>query len=176
MHNSPENQGVDDWLAEYNGENVKPFPTHTAPVSEAPTSNDDSDEGVVDEKALIPDGEYQAWYAGHELHPNFKGYGDKLVVSFSVAECDHAGEIVSSYYNITITKNNGFKAMGGSRWVREMRRLFPNRKRKDRLPASLLKNKNVLIEVRTVTKGKQQRVLDPEEQYSVVANILRLLN
>ena len=130
---------------------------------------------AVDEKALIPDGEYEAWYLGHELHPNFKGYGDKLVVSFSVAECDQAGEVVSSFYNITITKT-GFKALGGSRWVKEMRRLFPGRKRKDRLPPSLLKNKNVLIEVRTVTKGKKQRVLDPEERYSVVANILRLLN
>jgi hypothetical protein len=172
--NSPERQSVDDWLADHAGAKVTPIQPQS-PVSSFPSTNDSNDEGVVEEHALIPEGEYQAWYLEHELHENFKGYGDKLVVSFSVTDTDYAGEIVNSYYNVTITKT-GFKAKGGSRWVREIRRLFPLRKRKDRLPPSLLKNRNVLVEVRTVKKGSKQRTLDPEERYSVVANILRLLN
>lgn len=175
MHKSPQEQTTSEWLAEYDGKNITPIQSPIAPAREIPPSNDNHDEGVVDEYALIPDGEYSAWYLDHELHPNFKGYGDKLVISFSVIESDYAGEAVKSYYNITILKT-GWKAKGGSRWVKEMRRLFPGRKRKDRLPPSMLKDKRVLVEVRTVTRGRAKRTLDQAEQYSVVANILRLLN
>jgi hypothetical protein len=175
VHKFPDKQSVDDWLVDYAGGNVTPIqsPATIAPEKKGPQKNDG--EGVVEEHSLIPDGEYQAWFLDHKLHPNFKGYGDKLVISFSVTESDYEGEIVRSFYNITITKT-GWKAMGGSRWVKEMRRLFPDRKRKDRLPPSMLKDRKVLIEVRTVTKGKAKRALDPDEQYSVVENILRLLN
>ena len=174
---NPEEQSVDDWLSDYTGATVTPIKTQppVAPVIATPSINESDDEGIVEEKPLLPEGEYLAWYSSHEQHKNFKGYGDKLVVSFRIDECDHAGEIVSAFYNITITEK-GWKTKGGSRWVKEMRRLFPDRKRKDRLPVSLLKNKKVLIEVRTVITGKAKRVLDKSEQYSVVNNIQRLLN
>jgi hypothetical protein len=174
---NPEGQSVDDWLLDFTGATVTPIKTQppVAPVSTIPSTNESDDEGVVEEKPLLPEGEYPAWYLEHKKHPNFKGYGDKLVVSFRVDECGYAGEIVSAFYNITITEK-GWKAKGGSRWVKEMRRLFPDRKRKDRLPVLLLKNKKVLIEVRTVITGKAKRVLEEAEQYSVVDSILRLLN
>lgn len=173
----PQEQTPDEWLVDYAGEKVMPVntPTVTAPVCNALPSNDDHDEGVVEEKALIPAGKYHAIYLDHVLQPNFKGYGDKLVVSFTVTKAVYTGEIVNGFYNVRIT-NNGFSAKGGSRWVREMRQLFPDRKRKDRLPPSLLKNRNILVEVRTVTTGRGKRILDQTEQYSVVSNILGLLD
>jgi hypothetical protein len=167
-------QTNEEWLSDHAGKNVTPIQP-SAPVNKTRSQHEGIHEGVVEEKPLLPEGEYPAWYSSHELHKNFKGYGDKLVVSFRVDECGYADEIVSAFYNITITEK-GWKTKGGSRWVKEMRRLFPDRKRKDRLPVSLLKNKNVLIDVRTVTTGKAKRVLEEAEQYSVVDSILRLLN
>lgn len=177
MHKQPAEQTTEEWMADYNRKSEPPFhpPTTTASVTDIPLSNKDSDEGIVEEKALIPAGEYQALYLSHELHPNFHGFGDKLVISYSVVDSDYAGEIILSYYNITILET-GFKAKGGSNWVKDMRRLFPHRKRKDRLPPSLLKNRKVLVEVRTIVTGRGKRILQKEEQYSIVANILRLLN
>ena len=111
MHKPQTNQSTDEWLRAYAGKNVTQIQP-SAPLNKTQSQHDDLEEGVVEEKALIPEGEYSAWYSSHELHKNFKGYGDKLVVSFCVDECDHAGEIVSAFYNITITKKVGRLKVG----------------------------------------------------------------
>ena len=74
----PLEQTHDEWLADYDGR-VTP-----EPVNEVYPPDNDQGEGMVEEKALLPAGEYQATYLEHGLQPNFKGYGDKLVVSFTV--------------------------------------------------------------------------------------------
>ena len=104
MHRPPEKQSVDDWLTDYAGGNVTPIQSPAAVAPEKNSSQKNDGEGVVEEHSLIPAGEYQAWFLDHKLHPNFKGDGDKLVISFSVTESDYEGEIVRSFYNITITK------------------------------------------------------------------------
>ena len=122
VHKSPQQQTQQEWLADLNGESV-PSIQHPAPIAPVNEHDLDQGEGEVEEHPLVPAGGYQAVYLHHKIHPNYQGYGDKLVVSFSVTDGDHAGEIIRSYYNITIT-NTGFTSKGGSRWVKEMRRLF----------------------------------------------------
>lgn len=168
MIKRPEEQSNAEWLADY--DSSKPANPNLSVVSEDP-----SGEGEVDEHPLIPEGKYRTRYVGHSLIESFRGYGDKLVLEMCVVDTTYEGETVKAYYNIQIT-GRGWKAKGGSRWVLEMRKLFPQRKRKDRLPPSLLKEHDILAKIRTVQVGSNNRTLLPTERYSVVKELIALLD
>ena len=175
MHKSPEEQTTDEWLESYDSQNVTPIQSSALVVP--PKDNplpDESGEGLVIEYAWVPVGVFRATYQKHELKPNYMRYGDKLIVDFCIVEGDYRGEIVQSFFNVKITGENKFSVRGGSRWVTEIRHLFPERNRKDRLPVSLLKNRVIEIQVRD-SKGKKQKELPEHARYSVVKKMLRLV-
>jgi len=174
MHKSPEDQTVDEWEAEYSGENVSPFPAHEAPVSEESLSDDDNEECVVVEHAWIPEGKYCATYIGHDLKKKYRGYDDKLIIDFSIVQSDYSGEIVRSFFIIKILADYKYSAQGGSRWVREMRSMFPELGRKRAPKVSMLKGRVIEIEVRD-SMGKGNKPLDEDMRYSVVKKMLRVV-
>ena len=83
-------------------------------------------------------------------------------------------EEVCAYYNITI-KDGGFVARGGSRWVKEMRHLFPECQRSRSLPPSLLENCIVRLRLRDANENKKRRKFGGQQKYSVVAEMLELI-
>ena len=175
MHKSPQEQTTDEWLESYGSHNVTPIQSSALVVP--PRDNplpDESGEGLVIEYAWVPAGIFRGTYLKHELKPNFRGYGDKLIVEFCIVDGDYIGDIVRGFFNVTITGENKFSVRGGSRWVTEIRQLFPERNRKDRLPVSLLKNRVIEIQVRD-SRGKKQKDLPENERYSVVKKMLRLV-
>jgi hypothetical protein len=174
IHNTNTGQSTDEWLSEYTSQPARANPLNTKPATAQKITADDSNEGVVIEHALIPPGEYKARYMRHEAKANFKGYGDKLVVEFCISDGEHSGEVTRCFYNIQI-QEKGWQTKGGSRWVKELRTLFPEKKRKDRLPPLLLKNRNILIEVVTVTQGSGKRELDLSAYYSKVSKLIRII-
>jgi hypothetical protein len=177
-HKSPERQSVGDWLVDYDGENVTPIQPQSpaVPVSAIPLPNgeDDPEECVVVEHAWIPEGKYCATYIGHDLKKKYRGYDDKLVIEFSIVQGDYSGEIVRGFFIIKILADYKYSAQGGSRWVTEMRSMFPELGRKRSPTVSLLKGRVIEIQVRD-SRGKGNKPLAEEMRYSVVKKMLRVV-
>lgn len=126
------------------------------------------------EHAWLPAGRYFASYISHELKKEYRGYDDKLVIEFSIVQNDFSGEIVRGFFIIKILADYKYSAKGGSRWVREMRSLFPEIGRKRAPSVSMLKGRVIEIQVRDA-KGKGGKPLDEDMRYSVVKKMIRVV-
>ena len=115
----------------------------------------ESEDGVVIEHPRIPEGDYLVRYLSHELHKKYHGFGDKLVIEFVIVQGNYQGTALNAFYNVEITEK-GFTVRGGTRYLREMRRLLPSPR--PSYPVSLLEDKTLLVVVRTVIKGKGKRI------------------
>jgi hypothetical protein len=164
---SPQEMTKEEWLASHASSNV-------TSISNNSTVDDDPEAGVVIEHAWIPTGKYLATDIGHELKHKYKGYDDKLVIEFCIVEGDYKSAIVRGFFRIKIKGKYKFDVQGGSRWVTEMRAMFPERGRKDTLPVSLLRGKVIEILVRDA-KGKGNKPLPENARYSVVEKMIRVV-
>lgn len=174
MLKRPEDQTVVEWYAAHAGDRTSPNAAPTRSVSNASILEEDPEAGAVYEHAWIPEGGYYAQYLRHELVENFKGYGDKLVVEFCIVEGDCKGEVIPAYFGTQIKGRYKYTFKGGSRWVTEMRSMFPERGRKESLPVTLLKGKVIEIQVRN-SKGKGQKLLPENMRWSVVGKMIRVV-
>ena len=172
----PDELTNDEWVATYTSDNVTPIntPALTAPVISESSAPDELEECVVVKHAWLPAGKYFATYLGHELKKKYRGYDDKLVIEFSIVQSDYSGEIVRSFFIIKILADYKYSAQGGSRWIREMRLLFPEIGRKRAPSVSMLKDRVIEIQLRDA-KGKGGKTLDEDMRYSVVEKMLRVI-
>ena len=174
MGKNPQEMTNDEWLARHAPQNATPI---TPPPLTVPPGNDAEDnpeECVVVEHAWIPEGKYCATYIGHELKKKYRGYDDKLVIEFSIVQSDYSGEIVRGFFIIKILADYKYSAQGGSRWVTEMRSMFPELGRKRSPSVSLLKGRVIEIQVRD-SKGKGNKPLPEDMRYSVVEKMLSVV-
>lgn len=134
------------------------------------------DAQLVDAPALLPPGEYQAYYTQHETAIVF--HSAKVFVHFRV----HGGDYdrVKLYRAYRVHSLKGKPRKGGSIRLRHSHELFrqfvrltpSGRERPDRISLGRLRGCLLRISVRTVKKDSRQRALPEALQYSVVDEII----
>ena len=143
---------------------------------------DGDDGGIVEEDhPCIPDGIYTVTYLFHET-VLFKGE-PKVVVHLSILDdADWSGFEICRYYNVRSLKGKprrfgGFRAGGTSDLVREFRGLFTDQTgRLDRISLRRLKGRQIKARTRTVRKGWKYRELPRSTWYSVVDELIELVD
>jgi len=133
---------------------------------------------VDDELPLIPPGEYIFRFVGYLTWLMF-GRSPKLVIEFAIADNEmYSGVILNKYYNVKKLKgrqgrNGNFVATQKSNFMRDFFRVCPAYppKRLDRIPMSRLEGIDIKGQVKTVTKGHDQKEIPEPLQYSVISEI-----
>lgn len=130
---------------------------------------------------LLPIGDYQMVYQGHETGMLF-GRKPKLMVHLKIVEPGEAFEsTVTRYYNITrvigrLGRHGRFKVAPHGDFLFEYVQLFGTAVRRlDRIPMSAFENKILLGRVATVLSNRNQRQLPEPLRYSVVRELLKVV-
>ena len=152
---------------------------YTIDVEELSESEDGG--GVVEGGCIaVPDGEYELRYIFYETGMFF-GY-PKVIVHFAIdASDEYAGVPVCRYYNIKeLTgewgKYGKYKALPRGDLVREYKRLFGGPNRTDRISFQALRGKRILACLKKVTRAYDWKALAPDDQYSRVAELIRIID
>ncbi len=143
---------------------------------------DEADDGIVEEDhPCIPDGIYTVTYLFHET-VLFKGEM-KVVVHLSIVDDeDWSGFIVCRYYNVRghlgrLGRNGRFRAGKNSDLVREVRGLIEDQPRRlDRISLRRLKGHGIKARTRTVKGGWNRKQLPKSCWYSVVDELIELVD
>ena len=110
------------------------------------------------------------------------GKNPKLVLRFKVLDYgDQFGVILSKYYGVKKLagkpgKYGGFIVGRKSNFLRDFLTLFPDQSvsRLDRIPMSRFQGVIITGQVRTVTKGSNQRRIPEPIQYSIIGDLLKI--
>ncbi len=137
--------------------------------------------GVIEGGCIaIPDGEYELRYVFYETGMFFGS--PKVAVHFTiVAPDEHASVPVCRYYNVKeligpYRKYGGYIATPRGSLKREYGRLVREPKRPDRISFSVLKGRRILARLATVMRAHDRADLAPDDQYSKVAELLRIID
>ncbi len=137
--------------------------------------------GVIEGGCIaVPDGEYWLRYSFYETGKFFDA--PKVAVHFAIDAPDkHAGVAVCRYYNVKkLTgpwgKYGGYIAPPRGALVREYKRLVGEPNRTDRISFLALKGKCILARLEKVTRAYDWTVLAPDDQYSKVAELIRIID
>ena len=134
--------------------------------------------GEVDRERppLIGEGEYEAVLAKRVLrHVNS---AKKLELRFRITSFGKAfGKTIPCFYNVKSIsiKKGTFRVGWKSRYVREYARLFPVPSNLKRFSTAPLKGRIVRLRVKTVTHDSRQQAIPDDLRYSVVAELLELV-
>ena len=135
---------------------------------------------IIVPSCLIPEGQYDVRYCHYETQICFGG--PKVVVHFLVDKHDiYDGSPLARYYNVLrldgSPRKYGNFDIGSSNCdlVREYRRLVKQPARSDRISFAPLKDKQIGARVRTVTSNSRRQPLSDNEQYSVIAELVRII-
>lgn len=132
----------------------------------------------VDDRLLIPEGQYEAVYHHHETSYSF-GRAPKLYVHFTVITPGEAfGKIIWIAFNVKGLR--GKPRRGGGVIVGRHHRLLKDlarlngvtTRRPDRLSITMLANKPIAVRVRTVKKDYRQGDLPEWLRYSVIDELI----
>ena len=134
-----------------------------------------------EESPLIPERKYDLVLVDYST-ALMLGKCPKLVLRFRVMEFgDYFGVVLSKYYGIKKLvgkpgKYGGFQVGRKSKFLREYLTLFPGQpvKRTDRISMSRFQGVIIRGEVKTVTRGFDQRKIPKPLQYSVVGELLKI--
>lgn len=131
---------------------------------------------------LLPEGEYEVCYVYHETW-NYMGRNPKVAFWFRVINIgEYFGTLIPRYFNVKQlkgkpAKNGRFVPGRSSDFLLEYCNLFPRRiTRLDRIPLSLLENEIIKVQVKTVTKNREQRSMPEVLQYSVIKHWLAVVS
>jgi hypothetical protein len=122
----------------------------------------------MDELVLLKPGDYAACYVGHVGVRLFRTL--KIRVDFK--PLDHCGLVLSRWYRVQGYTGGRVSAGRHSDIVREVSAVLGRRMRHDRIPLSELKDKIVMVRVRTVTTNAKQDALHVVNHYSVIEKVL----
>lgn len=137
--------------------------------------------GVIDGGCIsVPDGEYELRYDFYETGLFFGSC--KVIVYFAISAPDeYASTPVRRYYNVTklsgpCRRYGGYIAPPCGNLVREYKRLIREPDRIDRISFRTLKGKCILGRLETVTRTYDRKDLSPDDQYSRVAELIRIID
>ena len=133
---------------------------------------------IDDDLPLVPPGEYCLQFVSYSTWLMF-GRNPKLILEFVITDSEiYQGIKLNKYYNVKKLKgkrgrNGSFIASRKSNFMREFFRVCPAYppKRLDRIPMSRLEGITILGNVKTVTKGYNQKDIPESLQYSIIAEI-----
>lgn len=134
----------------------------------------------ADQPIRVPEGNYTAAYSSHTTWL-FKGRHPKVVITFIIQDLgEHFGKEIKAYYNVNKLsgkprKNGHFSAGWKSNFMLDYTTLFGKPARKDRISMCRFKNCFVTVKAKTVAKNRDQREYPEDLQYSVVSQILGLV-
>ncbi len=133
-----------------------------------------------DDLVLVPDGEYQLSYRFHTTWL-YMGRIPKVVVVFRIADYgEHFDKPILRYYNPSKIfgkprKNGVFSAGWRSCLMWDYAKCFGKPARKDRIPMGRFKDHLIRGKTRTVTHNKDQKRYPDGLTYSVVCELLGLV-
>ena len=137
--------------------------------------------GVIEGGCIaVPDGEYELRYSFYETGMFFGS--PKVIVHFTIVASDeYAGLPVCRFYNVKkLTgewgKYGKYKAPPRGDLAREYKRLVGEPNRTDRISFLVLKGKRILARLETVTRAYDWKDLAPDDQYSRVAELIRIID
>lgn len=128
--------------------------------------------------SLVPDGEYNVVYTGHQTHMFFNR-APKVVFWFRIVDMGgQFEELIPRYYNVKRFKgkpgkNGDFIPGRSSEFIRDYCRLFAVPiKRLDRVPLSEFKKVVIKVRTRTVARDSKQKRLPDALKYSVIDEVI----
>lgn len=152
---------------------------YTADVEEL--SEPEEGGGVIEGGCIaVPDGEYELRYSFYETGLFFGT--PKVVVYFAISAPDkYAGTPVCRFYNAKeltgpCGKYGNYKAPPRGDLAREYKQLLKKPGRTDRISFHALKGKCILARLETVTRSYNWKALDPDNEYSCVAELIRIID
>jgi hypothetical protein len=131
------------------------------------------------ERILIEPGEYSARFSHHETNKAAFGGKPKVYLIFTLVEPQYYGLEIYGAYNVKEIEGKGcrngkFKMTRRQDLTREIMCLLPDL-RLDRISLMPLRGKILRISVRTVDRDYKKRILPLSMQYSVVDQMLSLV-
>ena len=133
---------------------------------------------VDDDLPLVLPGEYVFRFVRYSTWLMF-GRNPKLIIEFAITDDIYSGVILNKYYNVKKLngkhgKNGNFTTSRKSNFMRDLFRVCPGYppKRLDRIPMSRLEGIDIRGNVKTVTKGHDQKEIPEALQYSVITELL----
>ncbi len=129
---------------------------------------------------LIEPGEYTVVYKHHETNTSAFGGKPKVYLNFLIVEPGLFGEEIYGAYNVKglvgpPKKNGRFKLTRRQDLTFQLANVLPDL-RLDRVSLKPLIDKTVKVSVRSVVKDYKQRNIPPTLQYSVVDQILGIVD
>jgi hypothetical protein len=134
-----------------------------------------------EELPLIPEKIYDLGYLDYSTSL-MMGKNPKLVIRFQIVEQgDSFGVVLSKYYGVSKLKGKPkkygiFQVGRKSNFLRDFLTLFPDQsvKRLDRIPMTRFQGVIIKGQVKTVSKGYNQRKIPEPLQYSVIGDLLKI--
>jgi hypothetical protein len=135
--------------------------------------------GIIEDVCVaVPEGEYELRYIFYETGMYWNS--PKVVVHFAITDPDeYAGLPVYRFYNVKklvgrYRKYGGFIAPPRGALVREFKQLIKEPDRLDRISFRALKGKRIFAHLDTVTRAHNRKALAVDDQYSRVAELIRI--
>ena len=133
---------------------------------------------IGDNLPLLPPGEYTFQFVSYSTWMMF-GRSPKLILEFVITDKEiYRGVKLNKYYNVKKLKgrhgkNGTFTVSRKSDFMRDLFRICPAYppKRLDRIPMSRFEGIDIRGQVKTVTKGHDQKDIPEPLQYSVIKEI-----
>lgn len=145
-----------------------------------PTTAGETVEVVSDDVPLLPAGPYEA--VGGKARPFSAFKAEKLCIEWTVVvpvESQPGGTrrvVLPRYYNVRRGVGGRFHAAKHGAYRREWIAVTGRRpSRNDRLSPQVFTGVMALVEVRTVSKDREQRRLPAGAHYSVIARVVEIL-
>ncbi len=155
-----------------------------APKNDLPGAfvSEEPDEGggeIVGNCIPIPSGIYEVAYLYYAT-AYFKD-NPKVIAHFSIVESDdYAGTPLERFYNVDSLKGppkryGNYRALARGDLNRELSLLLGTSERLDRISFVGLRNKRIVCEVETVIMDRDKRPLPPDQQYSCIRRLIKIL-
>ena len=136
---------------------------------------------ILAPSSLVPDGKYEVRYRYYETQICFGA--SKVAVHFAIVNHDtYGGTPISRHYTVESLRGPP-KRFGdftikspNCSLVREFGRASKNPDRRDRISYASFKDKRILVKTRTVIRNSRDEELAKDERYSVVAQILCVID
>ncbi len=136
---------------------------------------------ILAPSCLVPEGKYEVRYCYYETQICFGA--SKVSVHFSIVNHEkYAGTPIARHYTVEslsgpARKYGDFNIKSPNcSQVREFGRISENPNRLDRISYVSFKNKRILARVRTVVHDSHGNALEDDEQYSVIAGLLNIID
>jgi hypothetical protein len=170
----PQQQSNEEWVADYNAENVSQISPRIDEKSRFSTAREESSL-QEDDLPLIAPGKYIGRYVRHELRKGMFGEGTcKLCIKFEVSGNGIIEHVSLEAWFPAIETKYGFSFSKRSKYAHQFFSVFPDstETRMDRLSPKKFKGLNLEVEVETVVEDSDHNPKPKALYYSKVGRII----